>query len=413
MSVHLNKNPVTTAKHMKTAVRYTFLCLITLAVLGALLRALPFITAPGFSFENLRHAHSHLAFLGWVYPALFLGIVHFFLPSGTFEKPEFKRLFWWSMVVVAIMTIAFALTGYGPVSISLLILHTVLAFFFLRVFIKNWQRSRALLSGRFLITAFICFIVSSFGPIAIPYVQFGTEDSFYWMKYAVHFYLYFQYGGWFLFGVLAILLKSIEKEGFYFPSIRISRAWFFLVVGLLPLYFLGTPVFGESPGLRTIVLAAALLSGLGIYYFIRDVYPDLPGKGFSGLLIHLVLIFFASKNIMEILASSPIITNVTAYLNHFMVLTYLHWFLLGFVTIFFLWMFGEMGFGQDSSRLKWVGLAVFGLGFLCTEFYLFSMALNSPLPNFNEGVLFGSLLMMLGLIILSLPYLSLKKRSSI
>src|SRR5690606_34577986 len=52
--------------------------LLVTAALGTLLRLHAVVALPGFVYGNVLHAHSHVAFLGWVFNAfLALVLVHF------------------------------------------------------------------------------------------------------------------------------------------------------------------------------------------------------------------------------------------------------------------------------------------------------------------------------------------------
>lgn len=90
--------------------------LIVVAALGALLRWQSVWPMTGVNYSHWLHAHSHTAFLGWVFNA-FLA-----LPLRRFVVPEaghaFCRLFLLMQVAVLVMLFAYPIEGYGAVSIA-------------------------------------------------------------------------------------------------------------------------------------------------------------------------------------------------------------------------------------------------------------------------------------------------------
>jgi hypothetical protein len=66
--------PLETVKPVYYWVIFTLLLLAVVALAGFVMRLMPLVSIPGLNYEYLLHAHSHLAFLGWAYNALFAGL---------------------------------------------------------------------------------------------------------------------------------------------------------------------------------------------------------------------------------------------------------------------------------------------------------------------------------------------------
>lgn len=91
-----------------------FLLLIALA--GLLLRFSPLTNIP-FEYTHLKHAHSHVAFQGWIYTILFLLICKFFLTQEQIERGKYALQLKITIGIIVGIFIAFALQGYALFSI--------------------------------------------------------------------------------------------------------------------------------------------------------------------------------------------------------------------------------------------------------------------------------------------------------
>ena len=87
-------------------IRLNYFYLILAALLGLFMRA-DIGSLLAIPYKNLLHAHSHIAFLGWVYPTLFILLINSFL--GKEKLVRFK----WQLVLthlsIVAMLIAFLL----------------------------------------------------------------------------------------------------------------------------------------------------------------------------------------------------------------------------------------------------------------------------------------------------------------
>lgn len=389
---------------MKSAVRWTFFLLVVVALTGLLMRALPLLPSIGIPFESLRHAHSHLAFLGWVYSAFYLAFVHFFLPPGSFERPRYQQLFWLSQMVSVGMFAAFLFQGYAPLSITFLTFHTFLAYAFFFFFIKDWKREKRQPSTWFGLVAIVSFLLSSLGPFAIPVVQIAGDGSPVWMRMAIHFYLHFHYNGWFVFGLLAIFFKILEKNDVQF-SPKLSRwQWWLMTLSLVPAYFMYAPMAGRIDPTSPVLQAVGWAQWLGISVFIFQAFKmkwiEKMGDGaVSRSLLRFSLAFLFLKFSVELLAAQLWLAPYFDRNNHFLTVGYLHLLFLGSVTPFIWWFSAKEGWVDAQKLTAVAGMLLFVVGFLGSEACLFAMGMNWGLPYFTQVILVFTVLLASGVLL--------------
>lgn len=378
--------------------------LVVVALTGLLMRALPLLPSIGIPFESLRHAHSHLAFLGWVYSAFYLALVHFFLPKGSFERPRYTQLFWLSQMVSVGMFAAFLYQGYGPLSITFLTFHTVLAYAFLFFFLKDWKREKRQPSTWFGLVAIGAFLLSSLGPFAIPVVQIAGDGSPVWMRMAIHFYLHFHYNGWFVFGLMAIFFKILETNGVPF-SPKLSRwQWWLMTLSLVPSYFLYAPMAGIIDQTSPILQAIGWVQWLGIALFIVQVFKMKWVKKIgSGPVLRFLLcfsmLFLFLKTSAELLGVQPLLAPLFERNNHFLTVGYLHLLFLGSVTPFTWWVSAKEGWVDAQQPAAAAGIRLFAVGFLGSEACLFAMGMKWGLPYFTQMILGFTVLLASGILL--------------
>ena len=99
--------------------------LVLVGIIGLLLRY-SFLGDTGFIFQYLKHAHSHVAFLGWVFNALFVLIIH----NSVSKSKSINWQFYLFQISVVGMMISFPLQGYGAVSIAFSTAHIFISVWF-------------------------------------------------------------------------------------------------------------------------------------------------------------------------------------------------------------------------------------------------------------------------------------------
>lgn len=385
---------------MKRAATYSLIVLVTVAAAGAFMRALPWLQVH-LNFENVRHAHSHLGFLGWLFSAYVLVLLRLFLPKEKAWSRDKQQLYYAALVTAALMFPAFWLWGYKAPAVALLTLHTIIAYLLL---VKLWRQNAvsAKPSGWFLKAAVFFFFLSSLGPFAIPFIQVFGDGSPVSVRLAVHFYLHFQYSGWFVFGFLAMLYRFIEMQGGTIPR-RIAALHLGLAGGAtLPLYLLTAPRLNDTLGhlyqqLRWLIDSAPWWQLAAMLLFLSFAWRQWPGmRKATNWLGIFALAILTIKVLLEWLVFLPPFSRFIDLSNHFLIITYLHLLFLGMATPAVWWLFGHLEWlPSENAAFKWWA-GTFITGFVITEGLLLAMGLGWPPAWFTEGLLLAALLMLAG-----------------
>jgi len=366
---------------MNATLKITFSYLLILALVGLLMRAMPLFDFSSLQFDHLRHAHSHLAFLGWVYSAFYLAFAKLFLPEGSMTHGKYRQLFWLTQIIVAGMFLSFWFNGYNAISIAFLAMHTALAYFFLFWFWRDLNQKQVASEGIshwFAKMGIACFVLSSLGPFAIPLIQIFADGNPVYQKMAVHFYLHFQYNGWFVFGLFAMLFRLFEMHGMTYSSSLAKGQFWLLALSVFPAWFQMLP-FKELPlALEISVQFAVVAQVLAVLIFIKNGWAILQ-KSFRGwqrtLLLFSVTALFLKVSCQLVLIF-PGIAQVIDIQNRFLMIAYLHLLFLGCITPFLFFLFSHLKWGDWDSPVAKAGLSLFLLGVFLSEWNLFGQGLH-------------------------------------
>lgn len=386
------------------------LSLVIIALLGLLLRGMLVAPVVGLNYKYLLHAHSHAALLGWLYPVLFIALLHAYLPPEVRNKKVYFRQFWLSQGAVLGMLLSFPVQGYGPVSITFSTAHILLSYWFI---LRFWKDAKAQsinggvhqLSFLFIKAALFFLALSSLGPWAMgPIMATGHSGTALYYN-AIYFYLHFLYNGWFTFAVLGLLCWLLEKYNISFSQ-KYGLLFFRLMFwACLPAYLLsvlwvkpGAVVYFVG-GMAALAQVLALVLLLGLLWPLRmRVYRLFSGWG-RALLI-LAGTAFILKILMQLSTAFPYMADL-AYNLRFFIIGYLHLVLIGFVSLFMIAWLAQQGWVSFSRSIGRWGMGLFILAFIGTEVLLFGQGLYlwlalGAIPKYNE-LLFGvSVLLPLG-----------------
>ncbi len=209
-------------------IKLNYLYFISVAMLGLLMRfAFLGLLAP---YTHLLHTHSHIAFLGWVYPTLMILLINFFLDKETILIYKFKLQIIITHLLILAMFISFFWQGYGFYSILSSSLFQVASYWFIFSFFKALKKSRESQSSpvakSLLMIALWALFVSTFGPWAVGIIKASGFGDSNWYKMAIYYYMHFQYNGWILFALFALFFKPVEN---HFAGKEVRDAKYFLV----------------------------------------------------------------------------------------------------------------------------------------------------------------------------------------
>lgn len=368
----------------------TFLAIA--AVFGLFLRWIAIHPIPGINVRFLTHAHSHIAFMGWIFNA-FIAIA-----ATTFLEPRFqknnRRLFLLFQLANLGMLATFPWQGYAALSIGFTTLHMLSSIAFATFLWKSAQAPSP--AHAFLKISLVFLFLSSLGPFALgPLAAFDLRNS-HWYALAIYFYLHFQYNGWFLFFLIAAVLKQLQIHQLAFSEPRASNAWKWLAIGTTLNVSLST--LWIQPPLW--VHAIALLSGCAQLIGLSQLLASLrSAKIFTSLsplalrLAQLSLAALCAKFFFQLLATLPGLISFS--IDRFSAIGFLHLVFLGCVTpALIAWAIQEKWI--RPSRLLKPAIVLFIFGLFATETILFVQALLAwlqlaPLPASGLLIFLASL----------------------
>ena len=377
---------------------------VVAAAIGLLLRYLHVRPLGPLEYGHLLHAHSHTAFLGWVYNAFFALAVVFFVPGD--ELRFYKRLFLVTQVGVVGMLLTFPFQGYARESIVFSSFHMVCSGVFAW---RLLRRNTAVPAARlYLATAFACFFLSVLGPLALgPMAAMDLRDTP-WYPFAIYLYLHFQYNGWFVCFLLAVLVQHTRPDTSLARGAR--AAWPWIVLGLVGTVSVSALWMEPPPWvwLVAVVSGACQVAGfshLGLKLR-RSRCSDFFSSGTRLLALGAWLAFYL-KITLQWLAASP---GISLLVND-------RWVAIGFLHLIFLvsvtpllWAYAvEIGWMRLDAVGR-AGLAVYAVGVAVTQVLLVygplsAMADWTPFPFVRETLLAGAAALLAGAL-LGLPTLS-------
>ena len=358
--------------------------LIIIAVIGTYMRLNFVIPLGAFNYENLLHSHSHVAILGWVYSALYVGLIYSYLDSSAFSEKKYVYLFWLTQFTIIGMLVTFAIQGYAVFSIAFSSLHIIFSYFFIFFFTKD---SRKDLKNRFIHSSSLPYIyasliflfISSFGPWSLGILANQKMIGSVLYRDAIYFYLHFQYNGWFTFAVLGLMLRLLEKKHIEINKRLFKIAFWLMFIPGFSSYLLSLS-YDTIPGYLTYIAFSSGIIQLigGVIYFIEllsNVNAITIGNNkITRILFYLFLVSLISKFILQA-ASGLNKSNHIIFINRDIVIGYIHLVMLGLITCGLFYLFVSEGFLKIKSFTERSGIVLFITGFVVTEIFLFSQFL--------------------------------------
>jgi hypothetical protein len=347
-------------------------CFIIAGGTGSLMRFGMLYGYPaGLQFVNVRHAHSHLMYFGWVTPAL-MGLIAAWLPRITGRRPS-KRFRWvmGATILVALLAyVAFIQYGYQvaefgdrrlPLSVMAATLNMLAWYAYGILYYKATRgvpRSRAL---RLWDAALIFMLLASLGAWGVAVVsRLGIEDPF-WSVAMTHMFLDLFSEGWMVLAVLG-LAHAYRPAGTLTAAQEQRSRWGenLIVMGLPLVFLLAMPVNLVPAEVRFIASLGGLLVIAGLLISVWALWPAV-SPSWTGWRVPLVLLTL--KTLVSLGTILPA-AALWAERNGLRVL-YLHLLLLGFVTL---------GLAV-AARETWGGAAVPGQRWLVATILILLLTL--------------------------------------
>lgn len=377
--------------------------LILVALIGCFLRYVLLNPVQGVNYSYIIHAHSHLAFLGWVFMALFILIIHVFLPSAIFIKGgRYAILFILLQTANMGMLFTFPIMGYALWSIVFSASHALLAILFAWMIIKDVTQNLSVVhsvSFSSLKWALILMIVSNLAPFALGPVSVtqGKTDLYYLL---IYFYLHFQYNGWFTFAVFGLIFRLLENNGIN-TNVRLIKMGFILkLIAIFPAFILSS--LWTEPGLiwhiiGAISAATQLVGLLFLLYFLINKKEIL-----SLIKIPILRVLFwvgisavLSQHVLMLLSAVPDISNTTYSRNT--VIAFLHLVLLGFITVWLFLLLYKIRL-MILNSLSRIGLRIFLIAFTGTECLL---VFESQIHDTSKWLFYLAIAQLVGIILIA------------
>lgn len=321
-----------------------------------------------FPFAWWRHAHSHLAFLGWIGNALLSLLLFNQLLPGFF-----KKLWWFSQLLILGMAISFPLSGYSAISIVFSTTHIVCCWLF-----AGWWFFRGRINAEGVVRsatdwAMGLMSVSQLGPIGLGLSMAIAPENNVLYSFFLHFYLYFQHSGWFIMGALAAWLN-------YHRSAPTDQKWQALVrwTGYyLLLYFSAAYVQADFKLIKVVLSLFSIGFAIQLLrllpFFWHQIRSAVPTVGLQ-ILADLVVFSLGLKLLLEAIFLLPWVADQVLP-NRFLMLGFLHLNFLGISSPFLLLLL----FRSIPIRTHFWPVILYVFGSVPTLLLLFSISFIASL----------------------------------
>jgi hypothetical protein len=391
--------------------------LIIVATIGVLMRYKIGFEFPYFDQKHLLHAHSHFAFSGWVSHILFTLMV-LFLKDQTISKPVSKK---YNIIILSNlfcaygMLFAFAVQGYGIVSISFSTISILAGYVFTWFYFHDLKEIKSdHPSNKWFKAALFFNVLSSLGTFYLAYMMASRHIHLYGYLEAVYFYLHFQYSGWFFFVIMGLLISKLALAP-HFKNESVIFNTFFLAC--IPAYLLSVLWLKLPWYIYIFPVLAVILQIIGLLRLIKLLKIHLhhikstwirPVRIILGLTFMALIIKF----ILQAGSLFPEISKL-AFGFRSIVIAYLHLVLLGITTLFLLGYMLMQGY-IPQIKLAISGLLLFSVGVFANELILMVQGVSSfayiLIPYTNEMLLGVSIFMLFSLTLVLFSY---RKKSNI
>ncbi len=389
--------------------RIALLNFLAVAAIGLILRFAFVEELNWMKFRYWLHAHSHVAMLGWIYLGLYTLIVTQLLPAERRRAPFYRQVFWLTQISVAGMLIAFPIQGYGLYSTIFSSLHVVGSYLFIWGAWRDLERASSV-AVLFLKTALVFLLMSTLAIWAMPvFVAVGMAGSV-WYYMAVQFFLHFQFNGWFLFAVLALLFHHWEQTGASFP--RPLVGWFFGLLTAATVFTYALAVAWANPRWEVYLInsTGVALQLAALFFFfallgnLRGTGSLLPASGTQRLLLLLAFAGFTAKIVIQSAVAIPWVAEAAYTIRNF-VIGFIHLILLGVLTFFLLQRALQSGLLPKGNSWIYWGVRTLMLGFILSEGLLFLQGLmfwgaRGFLPYYYEALFAVSALLPAGVLLI-------------
>lgn len=390
----------------KRASKISLFFFFAAVLIGTLLRTSFFYKLP-FEYGNLVHAHSHVAFQGWIYTIILLITTKLFLNKKQIQKGHYPLQFKLSIIVIIGILISFSAQGYGLYSIFFSSVFQLLNYWFIFSFLKDVKRSnnqtQNVISIKFIKTGLWLGVISGILPFGVGLLSakgLNNTEIYYSFIYS---FLHLQYNGWFLFVAIGVFFKCLEKDKILHHQKHALKFYWLFTITVIPA--LSLSFLGMSFSRSVILLAgfSAILQIMGTVFFFLLLKPMLlkwlhKKNIWFQVFIKIFLLSFFLKIILQFLSIIPVFEQF-AFANKNIILAYLHLNFIGVLSSLFLAILIELNWIHLNSYSK-TGIVLLLSGFISTELMLVFSGIDT---YYNQqilligsiGITFGVLLLLI------------------
>lgn len=353
-----------------------------IALFGSLMRIVPFSNIL-VDYKHILHAHSHVAFQGWIYISLFLFITNFYIDTDLLKKGKYKLQLSATILAVIGIMISFLIQGYALFSIAFSSIFQLLNYWFIFRFFKDVKKSSKakphFFSIRFIKVSMVLMLISTLGPWAVGILSAkGLAGSEYFDS-ALYFFLHFQYNGWFTFATLGLFFGWLESIHIKFNLKYANQFFIFSSLSIVPAYALSLLGMSFANYFKLPAYIGASLQLIGLFYFIKLLVSSkkpLKNKLNSWSYLFLIISFlsFFLKNFLQASSSLPFLETL-AFNNKFLIIGYIHLVMIGFLSFLLLSLLFQLKWLNLQSTLAKIGAGLLLSGFLSSEFVLVLLGL--------------------------------------
>lgn len=352
-------------------VRWALFYFMIAAVFGAILR-LAYVFPLPIVYTFVRHAHSHVALLGWVYVALQALLNKAFLRPEAYAKYKYIRLF--TNISVCGMMLSFPFEGYAAVSIAFSTMFVFGSYAYGVFLLSHVRPSVQHTTGFALVRLSVWFLfLSTLGVWALPVVITQLGKASVWYQASVYFFLHFQYNGWILTGLLALFCDFFKVQN---NRLFWGIAWG--VLGTLGLSWVG--FFSQEW-----IFFVGRISATAWLFSLFFLWRGISEKGVKiSPLGQLFLGLFFLKTFLIFLSAFPFISEKILF-NTDVIISYLHFTFLGVIASGIYFFLRQ----QNLFGLPKTALIAYALSFLATELLITykGLCIMFDLPLFSAYAL--------------------------
>lgn len=384
-------------------VRISLIFLFWVALMGVLMRSYNLLDWL-HPYKHLLHSHSHVAFQGWLYTLIMFLLTKEFISTDRQKQGNYLMQFVLTVGIVFGILISFVLHGYAFYSILFSTLFQLMSYWFFFRFFRDLHPTSDLLKKeiqKWIKWGMVFNIISTFGPWSLAIVSAKGLAQTEWYDSSIYFFLHFQYNGWFSFVAIGLfILFAVQNSiSIHHNKLKFARIAFIAATFLGYTHSLLHLSFSNYLSIPSMLGACALVFFL-IFFLKAIPVMKLVTSQKLNYLITFAMLALMVKTLMQIASTMPVFENL-AFRNRDMVMFYMHWTLIGWISFFFLGYLNDKHYFVDKQKFV-LASGIMLIGFLGSEIVLLFSALSERTDSFTMLINGCSILMLLGITALAL-----------